>query len=115
MRFLLAGRRGPLQALTLPGSLPFPGWLTLLPSKLTTSYPPFSPQASPDSAPIWGFPGGSDSKDSACNAGDVGSIPGSGRSSGKGNGNPLQDFGLENSKDRRAWQATIHGVAKSQT
>lgn len=46
LRFLLAGHRGPPQALTLPGPLPFPGWLTLLPSKLTTSYPPFSPQAS---------------------------------------------------------------------
>ena len=48
------------------------------------------------------FPGGSDGKDSACNAGDPGSIPGSGRSSGEGNGNPLQYFCLENSIDRGA-------------
>ena len=51
----------------------------------------------------------------AYNVGDLGSIPGSGRSSGKGNGNPLQDSGLENFKDRAAWQATTHGVAKSRT
>ena len=53
-----------------------------------------------------GFPGGSDGKESACNAGDLGSIPGLGRSSGEGNGYPLQDSGLENSMDRGAWQAT---------
>ena len=59
-----------------------------------------------------GFPGGSDGKGSACNAGDLGLIPGSGRSAGEGNGNPLQDFCLENPMDRGAWQATVHGVAK---
>ena len=53
--------------------------------------------------------------ESACNAGDQGSIPGLGRPSGEGNGNPLQYFCLENSMDRGAWQATVHGVAKSQT
>ena len=52
---------------------------------------------------------------SACNAGDLGSIPGSGRSPGEGNGNPLQYSCLENSTDGRAWWATVHGVAKSQT
>ena len=62
-----------------------------------------------------GFPGGSGSKESACNAGDLGLIPGSGRSSGGGNGNPLQHSFLENSRDRGAWWATVHGVAKSQT
>ena len=46
---------------------------------------------------------------------DVGSIPGSRRSSGKGNGNPLQYSCLENPMDKAAWRATIHGVAKSQT
>ena len=51
-------------------------------------------------------------KESACNAGDVGSIPGSGRSSGEGNGDPLQNSCLGNSMDRGAWQATIHGVTK---
>ena len=62
-----------------------------------------------------GFPGGSDSKESACKAGDPGLIPGLGRSSGERNGNPLQDSYLENPTDRGAWWATVHGVAKSQT
>ena len=62
-----------------------------------------------------GFPGGSDSKASACNAGDPGSIPGSGRSPGEGNGNPLQYLCLENSMDGGAWWATVHGVAESDT
>ena len=53
-----------------------------------------------------GFPSGSDGKASACTVGDLGSIPGLGRSSGEGNGYPLQDSGLENSMDRGAWQAT---------
>ena len=57
-----------------------------------------------------GFPYSSISKDSACNAGDLGSIPGSVRSSGEGNGNPLRNFGLENPMDRGAWQATVHGI-----
>ena len=62
-----------------------------------------------------GFPGGSDSNESACNAGDVSSIPELGRSPGEGNGNALQYSYLENSMDRGAWQATVHGVAKSKT
>ena len=62
-----------------------------------------------------GFPGGSEVKASACNAGDLGSIPGSGQSPGEGNGNALQSSCLEDSMDRGAWQATVHGVAKSQT
>ena len=62
-----------------------------------------------------GFPGGSEVKASACNAGDLGSIPGSGRSPGEGNGNPLQYSCLENPMDGGAWWATIHGVAKSRT
>ena len=61
------------------------------------------------------LPGGSDGKASACNAGDPGSIPGLGRSPGEGNGNPLQYPCLENPMDGEAWQATVHGVAKSQT
>ena len=56
-----------------------------------------------------------DCKVSACNAGDPGSIPGSGRSSGDRNGNSLEYSCLENSMGRGAWQATVHGVAKSQT
>ena len=62
-----------------------------------------------------GFLGGSDSKASACDAEDPGSIPGSGRSPGEGNGNPLQYSCLENPMDEGAWWATVHGVAKSQT
>ena len=58
------------------------------------------------------FPGGSVSKESTCIAGDLSSIPGSGRSPGEGNGNPLQYSCLENSKDRGAWWATLQGVAK---
>ena len=61
------------------------------------------------------FPGGSEVKESACNVGDLGSIPGSGRSPGEGNGNPLQYSCLENPMDRGAWWATVHGVANSQT
>ena len=64
---------------------------------------------------ILGFLGGSDGKESAPNAGDLGSIPGSGRSLGGGYGNMLQYSCLEDVMDRRAWWATIHGVAKSQT
>ena len=60
-----------------------------------------------------GFPGGSDGKESACNAGDLGSILRSGRSPGEGKSNPLQYSYLENSMDRGAWQATAH--PKSQT
>ena len=56
-----------------------------------------------------GFPGGSDGKESACNAGYPGLIPGLGRSAGEGNGNPLQYSCLENSKDRGAWWSTVHG------
>ena len=62
-----------------------------------------------------GFPDGSDGKKSACNAGDLGSIPGLKRSLGEGNGNPLQYFCQENPMDRGAWRAIVHGVAESQT
>ena len=62
-----------------------------------------------------GFPGGSDGRDSACSAGDLGSIPGLGRSPGEGNGYPLQYSCPENSMDRGAWRATVHDVTKSQT
>ena len=65
--------------------------------------------------PVFGFPGGSDGKESACIAGDVGSISGLGRSPGRGHGNPLQYSCLENPMDRGAWRATVHGVAKSKT
>ena len=61
------------------------------------------------------YPCGSDSKESACSAGGPGLIPGLGRFPGEGNGNPLQYSCLENPMDRGAWQAAVHGVAKSQT
>ena len=64
---------------------------------------------------IMGFPGGSDSKESACIAGDLGLIPESRRSPGEGNGNPLQYSCLENPMDGEAWQATVHAVTKSWT
>ena len=60
-----------------------------------------------------GFPGGLVGKESACSAGDPGSIPGWGRYPGEGKGNPLQHSCLENPMDRGAWRATVHGVAKS--
>ena len=62
-----------------------------------------------------GFSGGSDGKQSACNAGDQSSVRGLGRSPGEENGNLLQCSCLENSMDRRAWWAIVHGVAKSRT
>ena len=61
------------------------------------------------------FPSGSEGEKSACNVGDLGSIPGLGRFPGKGNGYPLQYSCLENSMGRGAWQATVHVVAKSWT
>ena len=65
--------------------------------------------------PSVGFLGDSDGKESARNAGDLGSIPVSGRSPGEQNGTPLQYSCLEISLDRGAWQAAVHGVAKSRT
>ena len=62
-----------------------------------------------------GFPGDSEGKASAHNAGDPGSIPGSGRSPGEGNGNSLQYSCLEKSMDGGAWWATVHGITKSLT
>ena len=64
---------------------------------------------------IGGFPGSSDGKEPACHVGDPGSILGSGRSPGEGNGNPLQYSCLENAMDRGAWWATFHGVAELDT
>ena len=64
---------------------------------------------------IQDFPGGSDTKESACNAGGLGLTPGSGRFPGEGNGNSFQYSWLENLMDRGAWRATVQGVAKNQT
>ena len=61
------------------------------------------------------FPHSSVGKESACNAGDPGSVPGLGRCPADGTGYPLQYSGLQNSMDRGAWQATVHGIAKSRT
>ena len=65
------------------------------------------------SSPIMGFPCGPPGKASACNVGDLGWIPGSGRSPGAGNGNPLQYSCLVNSMNRGAWWATLHEAAES--
>ena len=60
-------------------------------------------------------PGGSEGEESTCIVGDTGSIPGSRKSPGGGNGNPFQYSCLEKPMDRRAWQAMVHGVARSRT
>ena len=62
-----------------------------------------------------GFPGGSDSKESACNLGELSLIPGSGRSPGEGNGNPLRYSCLGNPMNREAWRATVNRIEKSRT
>ena len=62
---------------------------------------------------IWGFPGSSADKQSTCNAGDLGLIPGWGRSPGEGNNNPLQYSCLGNPLDSQAWWATVHGITES--
>ena len=62
-----------------------------------------------------GLPGSTDGKESACNLGDPGLMPGSGRSPGEGNGNPLQYSCLENTVDGGAWRATVHSVAELDT
>ena len=63
----------------------------------------------------WDFSGCSDGKESACNAGDLGSTPGLGRYPGEEHGNPLQCSCLVNPQGQRSWQTTVHGVAESQT
>ena len=65
--------------------------------------------------PMKGSPGGAEVKASACNVGDLGSIPGSGKSPGEGNGNLLRYVCRGNPMDGGAWRATVHGVAKSRT
>ena len=62
-----------------------------------------------------GFPGGSDGKEYACNTGDLDSIPGSGRYPGERRSNPLPYSCLENTMERGAWQAIVHGVAEGWT
>ena len=75
------------------------------------SHPPVIPRRNK----LKPIPGGLHGKQSACNAGDLGSIPGLGRSPGEWNGNSLHNSCLENSMDREAWQAIVYGIIKSQT
>ena len=79
-----------------------------------TAFQAIDPGSIPGKCMPLGFPGGSDSKESTCNAGDPGLIPGSGRSPGEGNDYPPQFSRLENSMGRGAWWATVHGGTKSQ-
>ena len=93
-------------------------WFSGLLGKLTQVFAiifPMKSQVLMIIALSFAFPGGSDGKASAYNAGDLGSIPGLERSPGERNGNPLQYSCLENPMDGGAWLATVHGVAKSQT
>ena len=100
-----------------PGDLPDPGiepGSPALEADALTSEPPG--KSACISYFYWypmGFPSGTAVKNPPANAGDTGLIPGSGRSPGEGNGNPFQYSCLENSMDRGAWRATVHGVAKS--
>ena len=93
-----------------PADLPDPGMEPRSPALQAESL-----QSKPPGKPIFIANLSSNGKESACNAGDLGSITGSGRSAGEGNGQPLQYSFLENSMDREAWLATVHGVTKSQT
>ena len=93
-------------------------WFSGLLGKLTQVFAiifPMKSQVLMIIALSFAFPGGSDGKASAYNAGDLGSIPGLGRSSGEGSGTLLQYSCLENPMDGGAWWATVHGVAKSWT
>ena len=87
---------------------------TKVPSPSSTQKAAVQPVAGIHRA-LKGLPCGSDGKESACNAGDQGSIPGSGRSPGEGNGYPLQYSCLENSTDRGVCWPTVLGLSKSQT
>ena len=95
-RHLVPARPFSAPVLCVPDNLPVLGLLSI-----------------PHPSPPHGLPCGSDGKESACTMGDPGSIPGSGRCPGEGNGNSLQYSCLENPMDRGAWWATVHGVTKS--
>ena len=92
-----------------------PTWLRCPPPITLPPSPPLSAIRLTSKNRVELCPGGSVGKESAWNAGDPGSIPGSGISPGGGNGNPLQDSCLENPMDRGAWWATVHGITESQT
>ena len=85
------------------------------PENTLPALPMLSQQGLPSISKSFGFPGSSVNKESACNVGDLGLIPGSERSSGEGNGSPFQCSCLENPMDRGAWQATVHGILSSRT
>ena len=123
------GREDPLEkgmathSSTLAWKIPWtekPGWL-LLPGKShglrsLVGYSPWGRKESDTTERLhFHFPWCSVGTESACNAGNAGSIPGWGRAPEEGNGNPLQYSCLENPIDRGAWRATVHGVAKSRT
>ena len=107
------------QALMLPslttGSLTAVTWVQFLVREAFLLPLPLPPTNSPVGPYQPLLPCSSDSKESACSAGDPGLIPGLGRSPGEGNSNTLQDSSLENSMDRGAWQSIVHGVAKRRT
>ena len=94
---------------------PSRGALGHLPENLHGSRPRDIPVPSQVSVTAFHYPGGSMSKESACNAGHVGSVPGLGRSPGGGSGNPLQYSHVESPMDRGAWRVTVHRAAKSWT
>ena len=113
----LMGLRVALEAI---GRRPWPQWrgaagLPGFPALTLTSFQPLLHGALSPALVYEGFPGGSDSKESVCSAGDPGSITGLGRCLGEEKGNPLQYSCLANPTDRGAWRATIHGVPKSNT
>ena len=105
------GLRASNQGSLCPRALPLKH--TACPSSSWTPIPAISnSNLLPSFALFWGFPGGSGSKESACSARDLGSIPGSGRSPGERNDNPLQYLCLENPMDRGSLWATVQGIAK---
>ena len=102
------GRESEVKGSRLPGACtPLSEWLDLRADR-AAHYPSLFAEGLGR-----GYPGGSEVKAFVCNAGDLGSIPGSGRSPGEGNGNPLQYSCLENPMDGGAWWATVHGITKS--
>ena len=90
-------------------------WVSCTEGIFFTTESPGKQEGTPEMRITLDFPGGSDGKESACNAGDPGLIHGWGRHPGEGNGNPLQYSCLENPKDGGAWRTTVPGVAQSQT
>ena len=102
----------PISSWVCSNSCPLSWWCYLT---ISSSATPFSFCLQMQKHLCLDFPGGSDGKESTCNAGDLGLISGSGRSPGEGNGYPLHYSCLENPMDRGAWRATVHCVLKSRT